>query len=343
MRIGTIEEIGDSAWDAYVDSHEQASVYHLSAWRKVLREVFNSRCHYLTAVSDDGGVSGVLPLVHFESRLFGNFLVSMPYFNHGGVLSSNLEAEEALLKHAIDLGRSLGVAHIELREFHARNNGWQYKDEKVSMLLDLPEDPDVLWKSIGAKRRSQIKRPEREGASVQVGGLDLLDDFYAVFSRNMRDLGTPVYAKKLFKNILEEFPKHTFIAVIYLNDLPVAAAFLVGYKQIIEIPWASSIREFNRLGINMKLYWEVLKHSIRQGYKIFDFGRSTMDGPTYKFKKQWGAEPRQCYWNYWLAEGGELPQLNPQNPKYKIAIEGWKRLPLTVANILGPHIVRHLP
>jgi len=343
MKISTIEEIGESQWDDYVNHHDQAGVYHLSAWKNVLASVFNSRCYYLAAVSEAGDVCGVLPLVHFKNRLFGNFMVSMPYFNHGGVLSSNSEAEEALLRHAIKLGGSLGASHMELREFSARENGWQYKDEKVLMLLELPDDPDLLSKSIGAKRRSQIKRPEREGASTKVGGGDLLDDFYAVFSRNMRDLGTPVYTKKIFENILEARPKDTFVVVIYLDDLPVAAAFLVGYKQIIEIPWASSIREYNRLGINMKLYWEVLRYSILQGYKIFDFGRSTVDGPTYKFKKQWGARPKQCFWNYWLAEGSELPQLNPQNPKYKIAIEGWKKLPLVVANSLGPHIVKHLP
>jgi len=343
MKVATIEEVGVSAWNTYVDSHDQASVYHLSAWKGVLDTAFNSRCHYLAAIADNGGVCGVLPLVHFKNRLFGNFMVSMPYFNHGGVLSSNSEAEEALLRHAIKLGGSLGASHIELREFHPRDSGWQYKDEKVLMCLDLPRDPDALWKSIGAKRRSQVKRPEREGASVSTGGLELLDDFYSVFSRNMRDLGTPVYTKTLFGEILKSFPRDAFIVVIYLNGVPVAAAFLVAYKKIIEIPWASSLREYNRLGTNMKLYWEVLKYSISQGYEVFDFGRSTIDGPTYKFKKQWGAQPKQCYWNYWLAGGSELPQLNPNNPKYKMAIESWKKLPLFVANNLGPHIVKHLP
>ncbi len=343
MKVCNIEEIGVTRWDAFVNSQGQAGVYHLSVWKNVLTDVFNSRCHYLTAVSEAGDVCGVLPLVHFKNRLFGNFLVSMPYFNHGGVLSNSPKADEVLLKHAIDLSESLGATHLELREFHARNNGWQHKDEKVLMLLDLPDDPDLLSKAVGAKRRSQIRRPEREGASTKVGGMDLLDDFYTVFSRNMRDLGTPVYTKKLFETVLKARPKETFIVVIYLNALPVAAAFLIGYKQTIEIPWASSIREFNRLGINMKLYWEVLKHSISQGYKTFDFGRSTVDGPTYKFKKQWGAKPKQCYWNYWLAKGQELPSLNPQNPKYKIAIAGWKKMPLAIANRLGPHIVKHLP
>jgi len=343
MEVSTIEEIGESRWDAYVDSCEQASVYHLSGWKGVLSRVFNCQCHYLAAISEAGDVSGVLPLVHFKNRLFGNFLVSMPYFNHGGLLSNDAEAEEALLDHVIHLAQELEVSHIELREFHGRHGNWQYKDEKVLMLLDLPSNPDVLWKSIGSKRRSQVKRPEREGASVSTGGLELLNDFYSVFSRNMRDLGTPVYARALFAEILENFPSDTFVVVIYLNAVPVAAAFLVGHRKTVEIPWASSLREYNRLGTNMKLYWEVLKFSISQGYEIFDFGRSTVDGPTYKFKKQWGSQPKQCFWNYWLAEGNELPQLNPNNPKYKMAIEGWKRLPLFVANSLGPHIVKHLP
>ncbi len=343
MKVSTIEAIGESRWNAYVDNCEQASVYHLSGWKSIISKAFNGRCLYFAAISETGDVSGVLPLVHFKNRLFGNFLVSMPYFNHAGLLSNNAEAEEALLSHVIHVAQGLDVSHLELREFHPRHGEWQYKDEKVLMLLDLPSDPDVLWKSIGSKRRSQVKRPEREGASVSTGGLELLDDFYAVFSRNMRDLGTPVYARALFAEILKNFPSDTFIVVIYLNKTPVAAAFLIGHRKTIEIPWASSLREYNRLGTNMKLYWEVLKFSISQGYKIFDFGRSTIDGPTYKFKKQWGSQPKQCFWNYWLAEGNELPQLNPNNPKYKMAIAGWKRLPLVVANSLGPHIVKHLP
>jgi len=338
----TIDEVGSSHWDAYVNKHDQAGIYHLSLWKDLLTEVFRSRCHYLAAISDKGEICAVLPLVHFKNRLFGHFAVSMPYFNHCGVLAETPEAEAAILKHAITLSDALGASHLEFREFHPRNNGWLCKTEKVLMRLNLPDTPEALWKSIGAKRRSQIRRPDREGVSVRVGEQYLLDDFYTVFAHNMRDLGTPVYSKKLFAAILAALPEQTHIVVIYLENRPVAAAFLVGYKQIMEIPWASSLRKFNRFGTNMRLYWEVLKFSILQGYQVFDFGRSTIDGPTYKFKKQWGSEPRQCYWNYWLAEGKELPQLNPQNPKYKLAIEGWKRLPLPVANALGPHIVKHL-
>lgn len=343
MRVVTIDKIGASNWDAYVDKHDQAGVYHLSLWSDVLTEVFGSDCFYLAAISDDGCVCGVLPLVLFKNRLFGRFTVSMPYFNHGGVLADNPEIEALILEHAIALSDSYAVSHLELREFHPRDGDWQCKTEKVLMCLDLPGDPDVLWKAIGAKRRSQIKRPDREGASVKIGSVELVDDFYRVFSQNMRDLGTPVYAKKLFSTILRKLPESSHIVVIYLKNTPVAAAFLIGYKQTIEIPWASSLREFNRFGTNMKLYWEVLKFSISKGYQVFDFGRSTIDGPTYKFKKQWGSEPRQCYWNYWIAEGTELPQLNPQNPKYRLAIEGWKKLPLFAANFMGPHIVKHLP
>ncbi len=343
MKVTTIEDVGVPAWDSYVESHKEAGVYHLSIWKNLLEKIFNSRCHYLIAVSDKGDVCGVLPLIHFNNRLFGNFIVSMPYFNHGGVLSSSTKAGEVLLNRAIELAGLFSASHIELREFHPRNNSWQFKDEKILMCLDLPNDPDVLWKSIGAKRRSQVKRSNREGASVKIGGIDIIDDFYSVFSCNMRDLGTPVYTKRLFKTILEAFPEKAHIIVVYVGDVPAAAAFLIGYRQTIEIPWASSARKYNRFGVNMKLYWEVLKFSILQGYNVFDFGRSTIDGPTYKFKKQWGAEPRQCYWNYWLAEGAAMPQLNPNNAKYKIAIEGWKKLPLIVANTLGPAIVKNLP
>jgi hypothetical protein len=123
----------------------------------------------------------------------------------------------------------------------------------------------------------------------------------------------------------------------------VAAAFLIGYGGRLEIPWASTIRDVNHLSINMLLYWEVLKYAIQHQYRIFDFGRSSRDSGTYFFKRQWGAHPQPLYWHYWLRGDRKLPALNPQNPKYALAINIWKHLPLFIANRLGPSVVKYLP
>jgi serine/alanine adding enzyme len=280
--------------------------------------------------------------VRLKSALFGDFLVSLPFFNYGGVLANRPEADAALMTAAGDLGTRLGVSHIEFRDQQPRT-GWPVRTDKVAMLLDLAPTADAQWKALGTKLRAQIKRPEREGATTRFGGTELVPDFYRVFARNMRDLGTPVYAQSLFRRITEQLPGVARVAVVYLQDRPVAAGFTLRHGDRMEIPWASSLREWNRVGVNMQLYWSVLKDAIESGVRQFDFGRSSVDAGTYKFKLQWGAKPRQLYWHYWLKPGEAMPNLTPHSPKYALAIRAWQRLPVPVANMLGPWIVRRLP
>ena len=160
----------------------------------------------------------------------------------------------------------------------------------------------------------------------------------------MRDLGTPVYAKGFFEHMLNSDVTESWIVCVYINGKPAAASFLLShFQQTMEIPWASAVRDFNRISINMLLYWESLSFAIEKGFSTFDFGRSTIDSGPFRFKKQWGAEPKNLYWHYWLASGEGLPAINPDNPKYRLAIQCWQKLPVAVANVLGPPIVRHLP
>ena len=282
-------------------------------------------------------------MVRLRSRLFGDFLVSMPYLNYGGVLAADAAAADALMDSAAAHARELGVSHLELRHWVNVKPQWPVRTDKVAMYLRLPDSPDALGKQLGSKLRSQIKRPQKEGATGVNGGRELLDEFYAVFSRNMRDLGTPVYSRSWFAAILDAFPNNTRVFVVRHGNKAVASALLIGDRGHLQIPWASSLREANSIGVNMLLYWNVLEYACSNGYEVFDFGRSTVDSGTFKFKKQWGAEPQQLYWHYWMRAGGEPPVMNPTNPKYRLAVAAWQRLPLVVANHLGPLIVRNLP
>ena len=173
--------------------------------------------------------------------------------------------------------------------------------------------------------------------------LELLDDFYAVYSRNMRDLGSPVQSKSFIRNILLQFPDNSWLIVIRHQGRPVAGAFLLGCYNTMEIPLASTIRDVNPLSMNMLLYWEVLQLAISKKFSAFDFGRSSKDAGTYRFKKQWGAKPKQLYWHYWLHEGSTLPALNVDNPRYRLVINTWKNLPVWLVNQIGPHLIRHIP
>lgn len=330
-------------WDRYVLDSPSATGYHLTAWRQVIEQACGHPTVYLMAMDAHGEVRGVLPLVLLASRLFGRFLVSMPFFNYGGVDGGDQEVTDILLAAAVREAQMLDATHVEIRQAQVLPIAWRCKDHKVSMRLSLPSDFQVLFKSFPAKLRSQIRRPQKEGMAVKIGGPELVDEFYGVFSRNMRDLGTPVYGKEFFRTILMTFPKETAVCSVSWNGRVVAAGFVYSFREMMEIPWASSDRRFDRLAPNMLLYSSVLEYACQQGCKVFDFGRSTVDSGTYRFKEQWGAKPVPLYWYYWLRDDTPLPDLNPHNPRYRLAISLWQKLPLPIANVLGPHIVKYLP
>jgi len=301
--------------------------------------------YYTGVIDEQGKFQGIAPLVFQKSILFGKYLTSMAYFNYGGLLTSNQKAFQMLFDEIMKLAKETGAGHIELRN---RNELVSYenlrvKKSKVTMYLDLPRNEEILWNSFKSKLRSQIKRAQREHFEVRIGKDSELNSFYKVFSINMRDLGTPVYSKSFFRNVLTEFSKQAHIITLYKDAQPIASALLFGFNDTVEVPWASSLYTFNKLGANMLLYWEMLKYAIENGYTKFDFGRSTIDSGTHRFKEQWGAKPQQLYWYYWLRKGNQLPELNPDNPKYKLAISVWQKLPVWLTRLVGPYIVKNLP
>jgi serine/alanine adding enzyme len=343
FEILRLEPQMDASWDAFVNSHHRGALYHRAAWRDLIANLFRHDTHYLYARAGNGDIVGVLPLVRLRSHLFGDYLVSMPYFNYGGAIAISSEIEDALMLRASDLANDLGCGHVEFRDQVSRANRWAVRTDKVSMELALPSSTEELWSKLASDVRRKIKRARREGIETVRGSIELVPEFYKVFARNMRDLGTPVYPREFFELILETFPQAASIILLRLNQEPVAAMFMVGFKTRLEMPWVSSVREFNRLMVNMLLYWEALELAIEQGYTFFDFGRSTLDSGTYRFKKQWGATEVPLYWHYWLPDGTQLPQLTPHNPKYRLAIKIWQNLPLSFANWLGPRIIKNLP
>ncbi len=320
-----------------------SSCYHLTGWKDVIEASFGHKTYYLFAEDGRHEIRGVLPLVHLKSALFGNFMVSLPFFNYGGICADDDEIYGRLLKKAAEVAADVHAGHIEFR--HTRHaDTLPEKTAKVCMELPLPAAADDLWESFSAKLRSQIRKPSKEGMYAKIGKAEELDNFYDVFAVNMRDLGTPVYSKEFFRNILKTFPDSSWICTVYTREgRPVASGFLVGFKEKLEIPWASSLRSFNRFSPNMLLYWSVLQFGCGQGCRSFDFGRSTPGEGTYRFKEQWGAKPVPLYWHYWLRNGNRVPEINPKNPKYQAAIKIWQKLPVGLTRIIGPAIVKNLP
>lgn len=326
-------------WDAFVATQPQASGYHAWGWRTVFERAFRHEPIYLIA-RRGADPAGVLPLVAIRSILFGRTLTSLPFVNYGGVLTSDDGVAQALVDASRDLAHRLGCGHVELRHTDRRFPALPCKQHKVAMRLPLG---DVSWDRLDKKVRNQIRKAEKSGLTAQSGGAELLGDFYRVFARNMRDLGTPVYTRTMFEEVLRVFPDHANVHVIRLHGAAVGAAVTYRAGGMMEMPWASSVRDYNVLCPNHLLYWTIIQFAAAMGQRVLDFGRSTPGEGTFKFKEQWGARPLALHWEYVLAEGAPMPDVSPANPKFQAAIEIWKRLPLPLATRIGPHVVRGIP
>jgi FemAB-related protein (PEP-CTERM system-associated) len=329
------------AWNAYVGSHPRGTFYHRFEWLPLMAHVFGHRVLPMAMVSGDQ-IVGVFPLVHMESMLFGRVLVSMPFVNYGGVLGDSSEIEEALWNAAIHTARQHGVTSIEARHLNPHRFIDHAKHHKVGMTLLLAPTIEAQWKAFNAKLRNQIRKSELSGLSLRVGGSAEVGAFYDVFARNMRDLGTPVYARAWFTKLFEAFPEACRVFTVRDQDTVVAAAIAIAHRGTLEVPWAASRRDALPRCPNHRLYWELIQHAIKAGCTTFDFGRSSPGSGPYKFKEQWGAAEVPQFWEYWTATG-VLPDVTPHNPRYSLAVRLWKTLPLSVANTVGPWIVRNIP
>ena len=387
----SIQELKENTfWDEYVTNHPKANAYQVFAWQDIIKKTYGFKTFALAAFTGETNDSqvtpvsanrmvGLLPLVQIKTPLIGNRLVSMPYFDHGGVLSENTESENRLIEAAIRLGQKTGAKRIELRQLDRlptldnvdsrrlespsakgkislhtikRLNRqpvkveWTLKSHKVRMLLPLPGNSGFLMKSFKSKLRSQIKRPIKAGLEAKIGGIELLDDFYYVFSMNMRDLGSPVHSNALPNNVLRRFGDKARIAVVYKGKAPLAASLMVGVNSVMNNPWASALREYSKDSPNMLLYWTMLSYASDRGYHYFDFGRSTPGEGTYKFKAQWGAQPHPMYW-YTIHLDKHRPPNNHRNDtsiskKRAMAVQLWQKIPVSITRIIGPPIRKHI-
>ncbi len=340
IALADFDSVND--WTEFVRNNKFTLPSHNPAWAQVVEQTFGHTSFILCARSISGDLLGGIPFTVFSSPLFGKFGVSMPYLNYGGVVSEYNDVCRSLMQSLESVREQLGLQHIEIRSIH-EGLGDNPSTKKASMLLRLPTDDETLDKRLGSKVRAQYKKADEFSPQVKIGKQELLDDFYQVFSQNMRDLGTPVYARKWFANILSHPDLDANIIVVYVGKKPVSCGFLVSYGTLMEIPWASTLKSANKYNTNMWMYRQILSFAIQKGCSYFDFGRSTLDAGTYKFKKQWGAEPCQHYWYCVLPPNTPKPEMNPDNPKLKIFVALWKWLPLWVANLLGPHIIRGIP
>ena len=346
IRLATNRD--QTKWDKYVFSHPNASPYHLFAWKMAVEDAYKHKGFYLMA-EEDGMLKGVLPLVYLKPLLLTGQLVSLPFCDLGSVLSDSKEITGSLISEAISLVKRFSANGMELRNYtptdEAQAEGLQIitKSHKVSMVLKLGQSSGHLWDNFKSKLRSQIRKAEKNGLQFIWGHKDQLSDFYQLFCHNMRDLGSPVHSKEWFQMILRHYDHNAKLGLVYYDNKPVGGGIILTTDKNICVSWASTLREHNKLSPNMLLYWEFLKYSADNGYDKFDFGRSTPDEGTYKFKLQWGSKPEPLYWENIVINGKKTKQITTATPSKREKVEQlWQMLPLPLANYLGPSIRKYI-
>lgn len=328
-------------WDAYVEGKQNAFNYHRWCWKQIIERTFEHSGHYLAAMQGKT-ICGILPLFDVRSRLFGHFLVSVPFFSYGGILADSEEATRALSDEAVRLARQVGASHIELRHVDAIGP-WDQAVSKVTMVVNLPRTPDEYLRRLSSGMRKKIRYASQADLQADWGGIELVPEFYEVFSSNMRNLGTPVYPVSWFVNQLQGTPGSIRIVLLREGKNAVFAAFVSTFRDRVELPWAASLRSAREKHSQLALYWTLIEWAIRNGFRTCDLGRCTPNGGPYRFKEHWGCDESPLRWQYWPGNGAPAPRLQPDNKKYQLAVGLWKRLPLPVANVLGPKVVRGLP
>lgn len=329
-------------WDAFLATQSCASFYHRFGWKAINEQNFGHETYFLTARRADR-IVGVLPLVLVSSRLFGRILCSMPFVNYGGPCSADPEAMALLLDELVALATHLRVDYTEIRTLEPLAREFPTALHKVSMTIALQPNPDTLWDAYTSKHRTNIRRIYKNNLRVVSGHLDQLDAFYAVLAQSWRQHGTPIYRRRYFADILGAFPQETRIFVVYQDHTPIAAAFNGYYRDTVEGMWAGTDARFRSLQASYVLYWEMIKDACERGLAHYHLGRSTIESGSESFKKKWNADSKQLYWHYVMPAGQPMPQLNVDNPRYRLAIELWRRLPTRLTTLIGPPLARGIP
>ncbi|MBC2714562.1 MAG: GNAT family N-acetyltransferase [Desulfobacteraceae bacterium] len=344
--IKSITPSDHSTWDQYVLGHDAGGVYLTTAWKEAVEKGYTHRTFYLAAYNNQT-MTGCLPLVLVKPPLSRGNLVSLPFCDYGGILADNHEIAAELLTQALALANEL-QAGLEIRSPIScpvidQETDFAQITDKCRMVLKLPESAATLKAGFKSKLRSQVNRAGKGGLVSRLGQVELLPNFYRVFSKNMRDLGSPVHSKKWLLNVISAFDDRSRLGVVYKGDLPVAVGIILLHGNTITIPWASTLREFNRLSPNMMLYWTFLEFAADHGFRFFDFGRSTPNEGTYAFKKQWGAQPVPLSW-YRL--GGvchkKIETGAKVDPLRRLVERIWQQMPLAAANRIGPRLRKYI-
>lgn len=337
--IKLLEPFDCQRWDEYVKQSEAATFFHLSAWQQVMEQAFSHKTYYVFT-EQEGRITGILPLVHIKSLLFGNTLISNAFCVYGGIIASNPEAFLALQHYAQNLARELEVDCLEMRNRQQQHPDWPHKQLYVTFRKELDADHEKNMAAIPRKQRAMVRAGIKAGLTSVVDSS--VERFYQAYSESVRNLGTPVFPKHYFQILKQVFADDCEILTIE-HDTKLVASVMSFYFKDEVLPYYGGGTDLARdLKGNDFMYWEVMRRAVDKGCKVFDYGRSKEGTGSYRFKKHWGFEPEPLYYEIDLVKAKQIPEINPLNPKYQLFIAAWKRLPLPVSQIVGPWLAKDL-
>ncbi|HAZ61849.1 MAG TPA: FemAB family PEP-CTERM system-associated protein [Gammaproteobacteria bacterium] len=340
LEVVPLAKVGRAAWNAFVEGHDAGTFFHLAEWQQLIEEVHGHATKFLAATRS-GVIEGVLPLAEVRSRLFGHALVSLPFCVYGGTLARTEEARAALEAHAVALAHQRGVDYLELRFREGARDDWPGKDLYVTFRKRIDDDPDVNMKAIPRKQRAMVRKGIEAGLLAE-RDCDI-ERFFPIYAASVRDHGTPVFARRHFARLLELFGDR--VSVMTVTDAaggPLASVLSFHFRDEVlpyyggGLPAARASKAFDFM------YWSVMCRAAEAGARIFDYGRSKQGTGSFSFKRNWGFEPVPLPYRYHLVHASSVPDVNPLNPKYRLFIAAWQKLPLPVANFIGPWLARSL-
>jgi FemAB-related protein (PEP-CTERM system-associated) len=338
LRQGDVAD--EAAWDAFVLDCREATFFHLAGWQRIIHRVFRHRTFYLYA-RRNGVVEGVLPLAQVRSLIFGNALVSLPFAVYGGPAAATAEAAAVLVREAQILAEKLGVDHLELRDRMRRYPDWPVQDLYVTFRKEILSEVDANLRAIPRKQRAMVRKGARNGltSAIDTG----IERFFRLYADNVHRHGTPALPKRYFEALQDEFGRACeVLTVVDAAGQPLSSVLTFYFRDEVLPYYAGDHHTAREQAANDFKYWELMRRACERGFRIFDYGRSKLGTGSYAFKKNWGFEPQPLHYEYRLYRGREIPQNNPLNPRYRAFVALWRRLPLELANRLGPAIVRNL-
>jgi FemAB-related protein (PEP-CTERM system-associated) len=341
VAVKPLDEASEPAWDAFVQRCDEATFFHLAGWRRVIGDALGHDTHYRAAWRGPQLV-GILPLVHVRSPVFGKALISLGFAVYGGIAAEDDAAAEALAADAARLGAELGVDFVELRHRRANAIGWQTKsDLYVTFCRPLETSPEANLKAVPRKKRADLRKAIADPRLRVETGVPV-DLFFRIYAESLRNLGTPVLPRRFYRAISEAFGEAVELSAVFGPQGPVAALMTFDFRDQVMPYYGGATRAARGLHAYDLLYWSLMNRGAERGRRLFDFGRSKRGTGSFDYKTYWGFTPAPLHYQYYLPKGGTLPDINPLNPKYRLMVETWQRLPLAVANTIGPWVARQI-